>query len=290
MISGAYNTPASAWTQAIDAALVDWSNFMIGDHTISIKLVFDASNPNLAFTANTLAYVGELHGTSLFNLRTQADAQGIAFAGEDVTITINPSLDWSFSGEPNKYDAKTVMTHEIGHALFMVPSNGPAVTPFELWSNNHPGEIDGSGAHTNEHGLMYSVGYRGEVFHVTPDLARIAGASGTPTIFDDRIFLHSGGNIDAGAGVDTGVWLQSASTFNATLVNFEYVEFPSIDQLTDRQLSIWGLYQGLLDRSPDLGGFQWWDQSGLPLDGIAGGIRNSAEFKAMNTDIFTFLA
>lgn len=278
MLSAVYNTPASAWTQAIDDALSDWSRYVVGDTTLKFNISFDEEMSDLARATTHPVLVGTADGVAVYILQTQASLQGKIGAGTDVYITVNPTFDWSFSGEAGKYDAQSVMTHEVGHALFMLGVNG-GETPFELWRNSNASDIDASGLHTVVQGLMYPFAHLGSVQRVSSAIAKIAGQSGTPTVYDDRIYLTAGAHLDAGPGVDTAVWLSSASSFDAELKNVEFLEFPSVDQLTDRQLSIWGLYEGLLNRSPDLGGFQYWDNSSLPLDHIAGGIRHSAEFQ-----------
>lgn len=277
MFTASYSTPASDWTRVIDAALADWSKYIVGDKNLRVNLSFDPSITDLARMTAFPAYAGNMNGQDIYNLQAQSTLQGVPSSYEDAYFAINPNWEWSFSGEPNKYDAQSVMTHELGHALFMLPANG-GETPFELWSKANPSQIDSSGTHTPGLGLMHRFGFKGDVQRVTPEIAKIAGASGTPTIFNDNLFLMNGAKVDGGSGYDTANWLGSFDQYNASLTNIERLIMGGKDPLNQGQQDVYRLYKAGLNREPDLPGFQYWTGSGKSMMQMANDFVSAPEF------------
>lgn len=277
MLTAAYSTPASDWTRAIDGALADWSKYLVSGANLRINLHFDPNMTDLARMTAMPAYAGRMNGEDIYNLQAQATMQGVSGPYEDAYLSINPNWDWSFNGEPNKYDPQSVMTHELGHALFMLPANAGS-SPFELWARDNPSRIDSTGIHTPESGLMNRYGYKGDIQRVTPDIAKMAGASGTPTIFDDNLFLMNGAKVDGGPGYDTANWLGSFDQYNAHLSNIERLLMKGENPLSSGQQDIYRLYRAGLNREPDLPGFQYWASSGKGLMQMANDFVSAPEF------------
>jgi hypothetical protein len=273
-----YNVPASDWTRAIDAALDDWSRYIVGSPNFTVNLKADPSINYLAKASSSPIYVGKENGEKVYVMGAQSRYQGIDGPGDDFNITVNPNFPWAMSGNPSgsQYDAQSVMRHELGHGLFMLdPSYG--TTPFEKYRDANPGGFASDGIHTTG-GLMLDHAYPGDTQQVTEADARMAGKSGLPTIFDDNIYLLNGAKIDAGSGNDTGVWLDTFDNYNADLTNFERLEMRGANPLTAPQQDIYKLYKAGLNRVPDLGGFKYWKDSGQDLNQMASGFLGAPEF------------
>jgi hypothetical protein len=279
MLTATYAGAASPWTQAIDDALRLWSPFVVGEANFRIEVRVEpiAGTTIAHLTALSSFKAGKtIDGETVRVPSALARLQGVDSGNTDFLITIDSGTNWSMSGpESGKYDLLTLMIHEVGHALGVLPLNDNA--PWEM--DNHLHRADEF--HLADPGaIMFPWFYEGVPKTITPaDVAAIS-SGGAPTALDDTIYVV-GPRVDGGAGHDTAIWLGSFNSFTASLTNIETLSLRGADPLTTHQADVYRLYDAAFNRNPDLAGFTWWAGSGLDANAIAANFAASAEFAAL---------
>jgi hypothetical protein len=285
MITATYNTPASDWTRAIDAALVEWSKHIVGNAVLRITLVVDKGLGFLAsHTAGNCVSLGQHQGRAVALPNAAARLQGWDGPGPDFTIKINPTYPWSFGPIPeaDKYWAPGVMLHELGHALFMTQNLQSVTTPFEIWASQQDQDLFHNVHHfDDEDMLMSKTVLKGQSQAATALDLQAAAASSIPTKGNNTIYLIPGARVSGGGGNDVAVWLGPFSRFNAVLTNIQTLELRGDNPLTQTEADLYRLYRAAFGRIPDLGGYTWWSKQNRALDDIARAFVDSPEFKAM---------
>lgn len=277
VLSATYTGAASPWTQAIDAALLAWSPFVVGDAEFRIDIQFSPLERYLAaHTTLSSVSAGKLaDDRSLYVPASLAKLQGLEPSGPDFRITFDPSDPWSIGGAATgRYDLNTLARHEVGHALGLSTRNGNAATPWQVANGVPRADL----AHlADKSALMWTSFHRGELKDITPADVAAVSAGGAPTALDDTIYVV-GPRVDGGAGHDTAVWLGKFDAFTAELMNIEVLCLRGADPLTAHQADVYRLYDAAFDRDPDLAGFTWWAASGMDAHAIASAFATSAEF------------
>ncbi|SFV32586.1 protein of unknown function [Devosia crocina] len=292
MLTATYNVPASDWTRAIDAALLEWSEHLVGSANFNIELAFDTETGFLAY-AGPRQWVDAdiLDGKTVWLPSATADrvtGTDVAPGRVDLRITVN--LDWPwFFGETeatpsSHYSATSVMVHELAHGLFMIGSES-TVTPFRLWADAHPHHHDDD--HTNHladrSSVMFWQGKRGPSWELSDLDIIAAGGSGLATHGDDLIYLPHlpGATVDDGQGDDTAIWLGRFNDFDTVLVNIERLELRGSDPLTTQQQELYRIYDAAFGRVPDLDGLKYWAASGEGIESMSEHFVGSDEFAAL---------
>jgi len=103
----------SEWISTLSAAMSEWNN-------AGANWRFTAGNTGHQFKALNLF---ELDGSLAFaRVCINSDSPSCAYSYPSNPITdadavVNTYYDWSTTGEPNKYDLQSTITHELGHWL-----------------------------------------------------------------------------------------------------------------------------------------------------------------------------
>lgn len=292
MLTATYNVPASDWTRAIDAALLKWSEHLVGSATFNIELAFDTETPYLAYAGpRQWLEAGTLDGTPVWLPSATADlvtGTDVRPGRVDMRITVNPDWPWFFGDTDatpsSKYSATSMMVHELAHGLFMTGSER-TVTPFRLWVDEHPHHHDDD--HTNHlddrSSVMFWQGKRGAGWELSDLDILAAGGSGLATHGDDTIYLPivPGATVDAGSGNDTAIWLGRFDDFDTILLNVETLQLAGPDPLTVPQEELYRLYDAAFGRAPDLDGFTYWAASGESIEDLSLHFVGSDEFAAL---------
>jgi len=114
----------SSWITPLAGAMSAWNNatspfyFNSGSSGHQIKCANNGSGTPLATTA---------YSNSGSNLT-------------DCDITINTYYSWSTSGEINKYDVQSVITHELGHWIMLNDLSGSSNTEKTMYFTTGTGE------------------------------------------------------------------------------------------------------------------------------------------------------
>lgn len=280
-VDATYNTPASEWTWAIDAALADWSAYIDADAHWTITLAFDTSM--VGFLAKCMPFdtvsLGYKNGAQVKMPLAAARLQGHASGYPDFTITINPSHPFSFgaNAESEKYHAISVLMHEVFHGFCMISllSGMGVCTLFDILKLDAPHLYHEHHFMGGTPALMTVPLPKGAVQGITSRDLDVAAACGVPIKGRPRTVHVLPGQ--AGASGAKAVWWGAFSSMPQLGVCGE-VSLPGDNPLSANEAALFKLYRAAMGRVPDLGGFRYWLATGKSLVELAAIFVTTPEF------------
>ncbi|WP_165823373.1 DUF4214 domain-containing protein [Metarhizobium album] len=287
-ITATYSTPASEWTRSLDYAFRQWSAKIPGNAQLDVAIAFD---PSMHYLASCLMInnvnLGSLGGKKVLIPSAAAKLQDWTGTGRDFLITINPTYPWHFGpgNPPGAYCAESVMTHEIGHALFMAElranADGSKATPYMLWRDAQPPAMFANDQHFAGGDSLMTVALNMGARNVITDTDMAAAkACGLPIPGASRIYLAPGGRVDVPGAI--GVWLGSFSAYSCRTSGMSMVEMPGDNALTSVQEQLYRLYRATMGRCPDLAGYRFWLGQNMSLLAWTAAFMTTPEFLAKN--------